>query len=143
MPEKIEVQERRPPRIPLDPKWDGNACFYLTAHAAHRLEERFGLSSLKHTPFSVFTHYCEPDNIDRPVWVIPISGNAGLGYILGRWEQAMWNHRYRYWFVGTTCITEEQFKNSHLQIIKSVKVNVIRVMNQLRYWRLNGINGEK
>ena len=108
MPESTE-QPSRSPRILLDPEWDGNACLYLTAHAARRLQQRFGLSSLRHTPFVEFTYYCEPTDIVRPVWAIPISGAHGPGYILGRWEQSIQESRYRHWFVGTTCINEQQF----------------------------------
>ena len=138
MPESTE-QPSRSPRILLDPEWDGNACLYLTAHAARRLQQRFGLSSLRHTPFVEFTYYCEPTDIVRPVWAIPISGAHGPGYILGRWEQSIQESRYRHWFVGTTCINEQQFKNSRLVIVKTTRIRVVRVMNQLQYWKMRGL----
>lgn len=132
----------------MTPIANGRSCLYITAHAARRLQLRFGKETLGTTPFSITTHYCEPTDIDRPVWAIPISGKTPAtseirtGYILGRWEQAVQSQArgvYYHWFVGTTCITEKQFHRSKLIVHKSIDVNVVRIMNELTYWKLKGI----
>lgn len=118
--------EKRPRRL-LDPIWDGAACIYMTSHATCRMKERFRTSVLKNPPFSACTYYCEPDDIIRPVWAIPITN----GFILGRWEEAQRSEvPYRHWFVATTCITKTQFRYSHLIKVKAIKINVLRVVIQ-------------
>jgi hypothetical protein len=125
------------PRKSLQPEENGASCLYLTAHAARRLEERFGLKSLFTTPFSIHTYYCEADDVDRPVWAVPIAG----GYVLGRWEESLRaDVPYRQWFIATTCITDRQFKNSHLSVVKSIQINVIRIVNQLNFYTIKNID---
>lgn len=123
------------PRLEVPPEYEGNACLFITAHVSRRLEERFGLKSLRQTPFSVHTLYCEPTDIDRPTWALRISNGKRNGYILGRWELAdpsMARGLYKHWFVGTTAITDIQFEHSKLVVRKSVKINVIRVINEIQ-----------
>jgi hypothetical protein len=121
------------PRKLLDPDEETASCIYLTAHAARRLEERFGLKAIGATPFYIHTYYCEADDIERPVWAIPLAG----GYVLGRWEESLRSDvEYRQWFIATTCITDRQFRNSHLSVVKSIRINVVRVMNQLHFRNL-------
>ena len=121
----------------LEPQIETASCIYLTAHAARRLNDpernQLGIKAIGTPPFTIHTYYCEADDIDRPVWALPIAGS----YILGRWEESLRTDvPYRQWFVATTCITDRQFKNSHLVVVKSIPVNVIRVMNQLNFWSL-------
>jgi hypothetical protein len=104
------------------------------SHAARRLEERFGLTKLKATPFSVHTVYCEATDIDRPVWAFRVGNDTTNGYLIGRWELAnpqLSRGQYKHWFVATSVITESQFRHSRLVIRKSVKVHVKRVINEL------------
>jgi hypothetical protein len=92
--------------------------------------QRFGVETLIQTPFKIYTHYCEADDIDRPTWAINIGGKGRTGYILGRWELAdpgLAHGVYKHWFVGTTAITQGQFEYSHLHIMRSVQVQVVRV----------------
>jgi hypothetical protein len=124
-------------RKQLEPQAEAASCIYLTAHSARRLEERFGIKSLGIAPFAIHTYYCEADDIDRPVWAIPLAG----GYVLGRWEESLRSDvEYRQWFIATTCITDRQFKNSHLSVVKSIRVSVIRVMNQLHFRTLKNFD---
>lgn len=126
----------------IKPIWDGKSCLYITGHAARRLENKFNLSTLGQTPFSLFAHYCLANNeLKTAVWAIPIGNGALTGYILGRWEHAfpqLAQGNYDYWFVGVDCVTDAHFRQMHLKISKSTRVNVVRVMNQLVYWRNNG-----
>ena len=118
----------RPSRKLLDPEPEGNACLYMTSHAAQRLQERF-ISGLKPTPFPIFTHYCD-QLYDDPVWVIPLKG----GYMLGRWEETLRTDlNCKHWYVATTCITDRQFKNSGMRILKSVQINVVKVANERQF----------
>ena len=64
------------------PKPKGRSSIYMTAHAARRLDERFGMSRLKQTPFDIHTLYCEASDIDRPVWAFRIRGPKSDGYML-------------------------------------------------------------
>ena len=118
----------------VPPEWEGKACMYITAHVSRRLDLRFGIQRLKQTPFVIHTLYCEPADIDRPVWAIRIGNGKTNGYILGRWELAdpeMSRGVYQHWFVATTAITDDQFKNSKLVIQKTVKVKVVRIITEL------------
>jgi hypothetical protein len=126
----LEQNAQRPSRILLDPEWYADACVYMTAHATLRLQERFGLARLKAAPFLAFTHYCEPDHVIRPVWGIPLRG----GYLLGRWEETLRTDLgCKHWFVATTCITERQFQNSRLHIVKSIQVNVKLILDERQF----------
>lgn len=112
----------------LDPEPEGNACIYMTSHATQRLQERFN-SKLKALPFQSTTHYCV-QLYDDPVWVIPLQD----GYMLGRWEETLRTDIHcKHWYVATTCITKRQFKNSGMRAIKSVKINVIKVVNERQF----------
>lgn len=116
-----------------EPEWDGNACLFITAHAARRMEERFGLTRLRTTPFEIQTMYCEATDIDRPVWALRISNGKSNGWILGRWELAepvLARGIYKYWFVGTTVINDKQFNYSRLEVRKTIRINVKRIINE-------------
>ena len=134
LPPEPATNLQRPSRTLLDPEWYADSCVYMTAHAALRLEERFGLSSLKKAPFLAFTHYCEAEHVDRPVWVIPVKGKDETGYMLGRWEETLRRDlQCKHWFVATTCITDRQYHNSRLHIVKSVQINVKMVIDERQY----------
>jgi hypothetical protein len=128
-----EPRQRRPL---AEPEHEGDACIFLTSHASRRMQERFGITRLRETPFTFETMYCEATDIDRPVWAIPITYKDGKkhGWILGRWEIAepeLARGIYKYWFVGTTAINQKQFNYSRLEVRKTVKINVKRIINEL------------
>jgi hypothetical protein len=121
-------------RIEVPPEHEGKSCIFITAHVSRRLEQRFGLNGLKEPPFEVYTHYCEATDIDRPTWAIRVGNGVQNGYMLGRWELAdpgMSRGQYKYWFVATTAIYDHQFKNSRLNIRNSVKIKVVRIVDEL------------
>ena len=137
--ERLIVEPNPMPGIPSsneqpkelqDPTSHGRSCLFITAHVSRRLRERFGIDRLRQTPFSIDTLYCEPDNVDRPIWALRVSGSSGSGYIIGRWEKAK-SSAFHHWYVGTTAITEQQFQNSHLRIKRTVKVRVERIVTEI------------
>jgi hypothetical protein len=114
----------------ITPETDGASCIYFPSHAAERLEERFGLKSFSTPPFTVNTYYCEADDVDRPVWAIPLP----KGYVLGRWEESLRTDvPYRQWFIATTCIQDWQWRRSHLFVVNTINVNIVRIIDQRNF----------
>lgn len=89
------------------------------------------------------TYYCEPTNIDRPVWALRITVASGkVGFILGRWEaadQRIARGAYQHWFVATTAIDDVQFNRSKLRPLRSVSIEFVRVVNELEELRKRNV----